>query len=139
MCCAAERMKIRSITCNMPTPESVGCCATLADLGISLSGLDQIHPELLEHERERELIGALAEFPRVVAGAAELREPHRVARYAEELAGIYHRFYADCRVLPLGDEAPTPLHSARATLCSATARVIANSLTLLGVFAPEKM
>ncbi len=116
-------------------------CAVLrnaVDLGISY-GLDEIHPELLEHDRERELIGALAEFPRVVAGAAQLREPHRIARYAEELAGIYHRFYADCRVLPLGDEAPSPLHSARATLCKATAGVIANSLTLLGVTAPEKM
>ncbi len=116
-------------------------CAVLrnaSDVGIAY-GLEQIHPELLEHERERELIGALAEFPRVVAGAAELREPHRVARYAEELAGIYHRFYADCRVLPLGDEAPSALHSARATLCSATAGVIANSLALLGVTAPEKM
>ena len=116
-------------------------CAVLrnaTDLGIAY-GADQIHPELLENERERELIGALAEFPRVVAGAAELREPHRIARYAEELAGIYHRFYADCRVLPLGDEPATELHSARATLCSATARVIANSLALLGVTAPEKM
>ena len=116
-------------------------CAVLrnaTDLGIAF-GADQIHPELLENERERELIGALAEFPRVVAGAAELREPHRIARYAEELAGIYHRFYADCRVLPLGDEPATELHSARATLCSATARVIANSLALLGVTAPEKM
>ncbi len=116
-------------------------CAVLrnaTDLGIAY-GIDEIHPELLEHERERELIGALAEFPRVLAGAAELREPHRVARYAEELAGIYHRFYADCRVLPLGDEKATQLHSARATLCNATARVIANSLALLGVSAPEKM
>ena len=116
-------------------------CAVLrnaTDLGIAY-GIDEIHPDLLEHERERELIGALAEFPRVLAGAAELREPHRVARYAEELAGIYHRFYADCRVLPLGEEKATQLHSARATLCNATARVIANSLTLLGVSAPEKM
>lgn len=116
-------------------------CAVLrnaSDLGI-LFGADQIHPELLQDERERELIGALAEFPRVVAGAAELREPHRIARYAEELAGIYHRFYADCRVLPMGDEPMTDLHRARATLCSATARVIANSLELLGVSAPEKM
>ena len=116
-------------------------CAVLrnaSDVGIAY-GLDQIHAELLEHERERELIGALAEFPRVVAGAADLREPHRIARYAEELAGIYHRFYADCRVLPLGDEAPSALHSARASLCKATAGVIANSLALLGVTAPEKM
>ena len=116
-------------------------CAVLrnaTDLGIKY-GLDLIHPELLVHERERELIGALGEFPRVVAGAAELREPHRVARYVEELAGVYHRFYADCRVLPLGDETPSELHSARATLCSATAQVISNGLELLGVSAPEKM
>ncbi len=116
-------------------------CAVLrnaTDLGIKY-GVDLIHPELLVHERERELIGALGEFPRVVAGAAELREPHRVARYVEELAGVYHRFYADCRVLPLGDETPSELHSARATLCSATAQVISNGLELLGVSAPEKM
>ena len=116
-------------------------CAVLrnaTDLGIK-SGPDLIYPELLVHERERELIGALGEFPRVVAGAAELREPHRVARYVEELAGVYHRFYADCRVLPLGDETPSELHSARATLCSATAQVISNGLELLGVSAPEKM
>ena len=115
-----------------------GVLRNASDIGISF-GIDQIHPELLENERERELIGALAEFPRILAGAAELREPHRVARYAEELAGIYHRFYADCRVLPLGEEKATQLHSARATLCKATAQVIANSLTLLGVTAPEKM
>jgi arginyl-tRNA synthetase len=116
-------------------------CAVLrnaTDIGIKY-GAGLIHPELLVHERERELIGALGEFPRVVAGAAELREPHRVARYVEELAGVYHRFYADCRVLPLGDETPSELHSARATLCSATAQVIANGLELLGVSAPEKM
>jgi arginyl-tRNA synthetase len=116
-------------------------CAVLrnaTDLGIKY-GPDLIHPELLIHERERELIGALGEFPRVVAGAAELREPHRVARYVEELAGVSHRFYADCRVLPLGDETPSELHSARATLCSATAQVISNGLELLGVSAPEKM
>ena len=116
-------------------------CAVLRnanELGI-LFGTTDVHPELLVHERERELIGALAEFPRVVGGAAELREPHRIARYAEELAGIYHRFYADCRVLPLGEETPTELHSARATLCQATSQVIFNALTLLGVTAPEKM
>jgi len=116
-------------------------CAVLrnaGDLGIAF-GLDQIHPRLLDNPLERELVGALAEFPRVVAGAAHLREPHRIARYVEELAGIYHRFYAECRVLPLGDEPATDLHSARATLCGATAQVIANSLALLGVTAPEKM
>ena len=115
-----------------------GVLRNAAELGIKY-GVDQIHPELLAHERERELIGALGEFPRVVAGAAELREPHRIARYVEELAGVYHRFYADCRVLPLGDETPSELHAARATLCSVTAQVISNGLELLGVSAPEKM
>jgi len=116
-------------------------CAVLRnaeELGIAY-GQEHVHPELLTHERERELIGALAEFPRIVAGAAELREPHRVARYIEEIAGVYHRFYADCRVLPLGDEKAGELSAARATLCKATAQVIANSLALLGVTAPEKM
>ncbi len=115
-----------------------GVLRNAAELGIKY-GSDQIHPELLVHERERELIGQLGEFPRVVAGAAELREPHRVARYVEELAGVYHRFYADCRVLPLGDETPSELHAARATLSSVTAQVISNGLELLGVSAPEKM
>jgi arginyl-tRNA synthetase len=115
-----------------------GVLRNATDLGIAF-GVDHIHPELLEHERERELIGALGEFPRIVASAAELREPHRIARYLEELAGTYHRFYADCRVLPLGDEPASALHSARATLCKSTAQVIANSLELLGVSAPEKM
>ena len=116
-------------------------CAVLRnakDLGIKF-GANDFKPELLVHERERELIGLLAEFPRVVASAAEMREPHRVARYIEELAGQYHRFYNDCRVLPLGDEKPTELNSSRATLCQATAQVISNGLDLMGVSAPEKM
>lgn len=116
-------------------------CAVLRnakELGIK-SDVNDFKPELLVHERERELIGLLAEFPRVVASAAEMREPHRVARYIEELAGQYHRFYNDCRVLPLGDEKPTDLNSSRAILCQATAQVISNGLDLLGVSAPEKM
>ncbi len=101
--------------------------------------LADFDPALLTHERESELLGALAEFPRVVQGAAELREPHRIARYLEELAGVYHRFYSDCRVLPMGDEQASPIHSARANLCSATRQVISNGLSLLGVSAPERM
>ena len=101
--------------------------------------LSDFDPSLLTHDRETELLGALAEFPRIVQGAAELREPHRVARYLEELAGVYHRFYADCRVLPMGEEPATPLHSARANLCAATRQVIGNGLQLLGVSAPERM
>jgi len=102
-------------------------------------GLENFDPSQLTHDRENELLGALAEFPKIVAGAAEMREPHRVARYLEELAGVYHRFYSDCRVLPLGDEPVSALHSARANLCAATNQVIKNGLDLLGVSAPEKM
>jgi len=108
------------------------------ELGIS-TGLDGFDPSQLSHDRENELLGALAEYPRIVVTAAELREPHRIARYLEELAGLYHGFYADCRVLPMGDEEPTALHSARAALCAATMQVISNGLDLLGVSAPEKM
>ncbi len=97
------------------------------------------HPDLLTHEKEGELLRALAEFPRVVTSAAELRHPHRVARYLEELAGTYHRFYDNCRVLPMGDEEPNDLHAARLMLVDATRVVLANGLGLLGVSAPERM
>ncbi len=110
----------------------------VAELGIP-TGLDNFDPAQLTHDRENQLLGTLAEYPRIVATAAELREPHRIARYLEELAGVYHGFYADCRVLPLGDEAIAPIHSARANLCAATMQVIANGLNLLGVSAPERM
>jgi arginyl-tRNA synthetase len=109
-----------------------------AELGIK-SDLAYFDPSQLTHDRENELLGALSDFPRIVASAAEFREPHRVARYLEELAGVYHGFYADCRVLPLGEEAIAPIHSARAALCAATMQVLANGLDLLGVSAPERM
>jgi len=116
-------------------------CAVLRnakELGINY-GLKFYAPELLNHERERELVGLLAQYPKVLLSAAQLRQPHRVARYIEELASQYHRFYNDCRVLPLGDEKVSDLNSARATLSQATAQVISNGLDLLGVSAPEKM
>ena len=103
------------------------------------AGLENFDPAQLSHDRENELLGSLAEFPRIVAGAAELREPHRIARYLEELAGVYHGFYADCRVLPMGDEPVSPIHSARINLCAATLQVLKNGLDLLGVSAPERM
>ena len=109
-----------------------------SDLGIA-APLDAFDPGLLGHPREGDLLGKLAEFPRVVATAAELREPHRVARYLEELAGTYHRFYDACRVLPMGDDDVTGLNVARLTLCAATRQVLANGLDLLGVDAPERM
>jgi arginyl-tRNA synthetase len=108
-----------------------------ADLGLTLG--DSFVPELLDHDREGDLLGALGEFPRVIATAAELREPHRVARYLEELAGTYHRFYDACRVLPRGDEEATDLHRARLWLVEATRVVLRNGLALLGVSAPERM
>ena len=108
------------------------------ELNISME-LKDFDPSQLVHDRENELLGALAEFPRVVASAAELRQPHRVARYLEELAGTYHGFYADCRVLPMGEEKPSALHTARLLLCSSTKQVLANGLDLLGVSAPERM
>ena len=106
--------------------------------GLSPAG-EEFDPSLLSHEKEGELLRALAEFPRVVATAAELRQPHRVARYLEETAGIYHRFYDTCRVLPMGDEEPNALHRARLLLVDATRTVLANGLALLGVSAPERM
>ncbi len=109
-----------------------------ADLGIDWRAAD-FDPAQLVHERELELLGALGEFPRTVATAAELREPHRVARYLEDLATFYHRFYDNCRVLPRGDEAVDDLTIARLWLCAATRQVIANGLDLCGVSAPERM
>jgi arginyl-tRNA synthetase len=94
---------------------------------------------LLTHDREGDLIRTIGEFPEVVASAAELREPHRVARYLETLASAYHKFYDSCRVLPMGDEEITELHRARLALCTAARQVLANGLELLGVSAPERM
>lgn len=96
---------------------------------------------LMTSDREGELIRTLGEYPRVVATAAEMREPHRVVRYLEELAGAYHPFQSDddMRVLPKGDEPVTPLGSARLELVKATRQVLANGLGLLGVSAPERM
>ncbi len=115
-----------------------GVLRNAAELKVSAK-LEDFDPAMLTHERENELLGAIGKFPAVVASAAELREPHRVARYLEELAGEYHRFYADCRVLPLGDEAVAPVHHARAALSAATMQTLANGLALLGVSAPDRM
>ena len=107
-----------------------------ADLGIVA---DQPDLSLLTQDQEGELIRTIGEYPRVVASAANLREPHRIARYLEELAGAYHRFYGACRVLPQGDEEPGPVNTARLALGNATRQVLANGLALLGVSAPERM
>jgi arginyl-tRNA synthetase len=109
-----------------------------ADLGLAPAGSD-FDPALLDHEREGELLRALADFPRVIAAAADLREPHRVARYLEATAATFHRFYDVCRVLPQGDEDASDIHRARLLLVDATRIVLARGLDLLGVSAPERM
>ena len=109
------------------------------ELGLSLGEADGVDVGRLGHERENDLLRAIGEFPRVLVAAAELRAPHRVARYLEELAGTYHRFYDSCRVLPRGDEEAGPQTTARLWACAATATVLRNGLAVLGVHAPERM
>ena len=108
-------------------------------LGIERGDVQNADLSLLTHEREGDLIRTLGEFPRVVRSAAQLREPHRVARYLEDVASAYHKFYDACRVLQPGDDQANPLTIARLQLCEATRQVLANGLGLLGVSAPEQM
>jgi arginyl-tRNA synthetase len=114
--------------------------ANAADLGMTLPG-ERFDPSLLTHERDRALLRALAEFPRVVASAAELREPHRIARYLEDTTSTFNKWYDTkaCRMLPQGDEPVTPANEARLVLVVAARTVIANGLAMLGVSAPERM
>jgi arginyl-tRNA synthetase len=101
---------------------------------------DDFDPSLLSHERERNLLKTLGDFPAVVATAAELREPHRIAVYLEErVATDYHRFYDACQVLPKGDEPVSEFAQPRLWLVEATRTVLANGLDMLGVSAPERM
>ncbi|WP_339017450.1 arginine--tRNA ligase [Corynebacterium hesseae] len=109
------------------------------DLGFDTAALGDAPLDLLTHDKEGDLIRTLGEFPEVVATAATLREPHRIARYAEELAAVFHRFYDQCQVLPKVGEETEPIHSARLALAAATRQVMANALTMVGVSAPEKM
>jgi arginyl-tRNA synthetase len=109
------------------------------DKGLERGDAAAFRPELLSHEKENDLLKALGEYPAVVARSAQLREPHHVARYLEEVAGAYHRFYDKCLVVPKGDAPITDVNVARLWLNDATRTVIANGLALLGVSAPERM
>jgi arginyl-tRNA synthetase len=111
------------------------------DLGMRLPEPQAFDPGQLSHERDGEVVRALAEFPRVVAAAAELREPHRVARYLEDTASVFNKWYdtKECRMLPQGDEPVSATNLARLVLVVATQTVIRNGLGLLGVTAPERM
>lgn len=100
---------------------------------------DGFDPAVLDHETEAVLLAKLGEFPRVVAWAAELREPHRVARYVESLASSFHKWYGARRVIPFGDEAVSDVHRTRLWLNDATKTVLENGLDLLGVSAPDRM
>jgi arginyl-tRNA synthetase len=111
-----------------------------ADLGLAAPTADtDVDLGLLAHPREGDLIRTVGDYPKVLTAAAELREPHRVARYLEELASAYHKFWEACHVLPKGDEEATPLTTARLALCVAVRQVLANGLGVLGVDAPERL
>ena len=84
---------------------------------------------------EAELVKALAEFPGLVAEAAERRGPHRIAGYAQDTAKAFHQFYKQCQVIGVDP----PVERSRLALCRATARVMATALDLVGVAAPESM
>ena len=109
-----------------------------SDFGIDVN-VENFDPSVLTHERENDLLGTLAEFPRIVIDAATFREPHRIARYLETLASTYHRFYDACRVLPMGEEPVSSIQQSRVILCAAAQQVFANGLSMLGVSAPERM
>jgi arginyl-tRNA synthetase len=111
-----------------------------AELGLAVPDKDtELDLDLLTHQREGELIRTIGDYPDVLHTAADLREPHRIARYLEELASAYHKFYDACRILPQGDEEATPLTTARLALCVAVRQLLANGLGLLAVDAPERM
>jgi arginyl-tRNA synthetase len=117
-------------------------CAVQRNLeSIGEGQLTAFAPELLDHERDVDLLGVLGDLPRVVASAAELRAPHRLARYLEEVAGRYHRWYDtdELRIMPKGDEPMTDAKRTRAWLNAAAQTVLANGLGLLGVSAPDRM
>ncbi|MFD0257672.1 arginine--tRNA ligase [Kitasatospora indigofera] len=116
-----------------------GVARKAKELGVDKGSAEDFKPELLATQWESDMLGALGEFPRILAKAGQTREPHHVARYLEDLAGVYHRLYDNCMFLPKGDEEMTDTHRARLWLVEAARTVVANGLTLLGVTAPERM
>lgn len=107
-----------------------------SQLGVDDTEFD---PALLTHASESELLGKLAQLPKVMAHSATERAPHLVARYLEEVAGAYHRWYDNCRVTPLSEQPVEPVHRTRLWLNNAASVVLANGLRVLGVSAPERM
>ena len=113
-----------------------GAARNAVAAGVDRSAFDA---SLLDHATENELLSYLGSYPSIVAKAAELREPHRVARHLEVIAGAYHRWYDACRIAPMGEEPVTDVNRTRLWLNDATSQVLANGLDLLGVSAPERM
>ncbi|WP_336660769.1 arginine--tRNA ligase [Leucobacter sp. USHLN153] len=140
---ALDGEKVRSRTNDNPVfyVQYAHARTCAVDRNAAAAGVDRstFAPELLTHETETDLLGKLQQYPGIVAGAAELREPHRIARFLEELAAAYHRWYDNCRVLPLGDEPVGDLHRTRLWLNDAAGQVLRNGLDLIGVSAPERL
>ena len=140
---ALEGEKLRSRSNDNPVfyVQYAHARTSAVDRNAEGAGVDRssFEPGLLTHSTEAELLGKLQQYPGVVAGAAELREPHRIARYLEELAGAYHRWYDNCRVLPMAEEPVGDLHRTRLWLNDAAGQVFRNGLDLLGVSAPERL
>ena len=140
---ALDGEKVRSRTNDNPVfyVQYAHARTCAVDRNAAAAGVDRsaFAPELLTHETETELLGKLQQYPAIVAGAAELREPHRVARFLEELAAAYHRWYDNCRVIPLGEEPVGDLHRTRLWLNDAAGQVLRNGLDLIGVTAPERL
>jgi arginyl-tRNA synthetase len=140
---ALDGEKLRSRTNDNPVfyVQYAHARTCAVDRNAAAAGVDRsaFAPELLTHQTEAELLGKLQQYPGIVAGAAELREPHRIARFLEELAAAYHRWYDNCRVIPMGEEPVEDLHRTRLWLNDAAGQVLRNGLDLLGVSAPERL
>ncbi len=140
---ALDGEKLRSRTNDNPVfyVQYAHARTCAVDRNAASAGVDRssFEPSLLTHPTETDLLGKLQQYPGIVAGAAELREPHRVTRYLEELAASFHRWYDNCRVLPMGEEPIGDLHRTRLWLNDAAGQVLRNGLDLIGVTAPERL